>query len=119
MSSDEDDGYLMQSITAATAAKAEMAGLTTEKLTFERTAYPELYYAATPEMVEHNAWNRAGQPLIRAAGVPILDVWRSTSLAWNAHVGFGDCTHWCVPGVMDHWTDPLHSLVQERLMAFL
>ena len=71
------------------------------------------------EMEEHNAWNRAGQPLIRAAGVPILDVWRSTSLAWNAHVGFGDCTHWCVPGVMDHWTDPLHSLVQQRLVAFL
>jgi hypothetical protein len=39
----------------AAAAKAALAGLKTESYAFEKTAWPELYYAATPEMKEHNA----------------------------------------------------------------
>ena len=39
----------------AAAAKAALAGLKTEKYVFERTAYPELYHMATPEMAAHNA----------------------------------------------------------------
>lgn len=62
MSSDEDDdGFELQSITAATAAKAVVAGLTTEKVAFDKVAYSELYKEATSEMKEENAKIFAGQ----------------------------------------------------------
>ena len=62
MSSDEDDdGFALQSITAATAAKAVVAGLTTEKVAFDKVAYSELYKEATSEMKEDNAKIFAGQ----------------------------------------------------------
>ena len=55
MSSDEDDfGGEMQSMVAQAAAKAALSDLTTEVYAFEKTSWPELYFAATPEMVTHN-----------------------------------------------------------------
>ena len=42
-------------------------------------------------------------PLLSDADVPILRVWASTALAGDAHVNFGDCTHYCQPGVPNDW----------------
>ena len=54
MSSDEDDGMEMQSMVAAAAARAAVAGLATETYAFDKTAYPELYKPAEQHMKEHN-----------------------------------------------------------------
>ena len=64
------------------------------------------------EMRQYHTWNNVTNPILARAGVPILAVWQSTALAWDAHVGFGDCTHWCGPGVMDHWAPRLLELIR-------
>jgi len=56
------------------------------------------------EMRKYHQWNKFANPIFERAGVPILRVWESTSLAWNAHVGHGDCTHFCLPGIPDLWS---------------
>ena len=63
-----------------------------------------------------NGWNRVANTLLEAHRIPILRAWLSTSMASDAHVGLGDCTHWCLPGVPDLWAiqlaDLLHSILR-------
>ena len=56
------------------------------------------------EMQHHQKWNAYAEPLLTAARMPVVRVWESTAMAWDAHVGYGDCTHWCQPGLIDHWS---------------
>ena len=41
-------------------------------------------------------------------------MWLSSAIAGDAHIGSGDCTHWCLPGVPNLWStllaDVLHSI---------
>ena len=68
-------------------------------------------------MWEHQRWNRVTVPAMESAGVPILRSWRPTSLAWDAHVGYGDCTHFCLPGVPDDWSLQLYDLLRQAPLA--
>ena len=56
-------------------------------------------------------------PIVRKAGVPVMEVWRSTALEWDAHVGYGDCTHWCIPGVIERWLVPLQEILAARAVG--
>ena len=60
------------------------------------------------EMERYQVWNRAAVPVVAAAGVPVLRIWRSSALSWDEHVGGGDCTHWCLPGLPDAWAPQLY-----------
>ena len=66
------------------------------------------------EMEAGNRWNPAGNAIMEAHGVPILRVWDATQQAHFAHVGYGDCTHYCnAPGpVPEHWTLLLTNLLE-------
>jgi len=75
----------------------------TNRRTLNRTCLPH----SASEMEAHAHWNRAANGVLHAAGVPILRVWHSTATAWDAHVDFGDCTHFCQPGVPDRWAKAL------------
>ena len=55
------------------------------------------------QMHRHQRWNRAALPIVEAASVSILRVWASTALAGDAHVAYGDCTHFCLPGIPNEW----------------
>ena len=52
------------------------------------------------EMIRHAHWNPAAEPLVRAAGVPVLRTWMASAKAWYAHTDHGDCTHFCQPGLL-------------------
>ena len=77
-----------------------------------RASVPCVRHAAA-EMARHAIWNRAAAPLLASAGVPVVPVWRSTSAAWDGHVGRGDCTHYVMPGVPDEWA----RLLAETLLS--
>ena len=70
-------------------------------------------------MQEHHRWNYVTVPAMEAAGVPVLRSWRPSSLAWDAHVGYGDCTHFCLPGVPDDWSLQLYALVKHAKLPQL
>lgn len=63
------------------------------------------------DMTQHAHWDRAANPVLRTQGVPVLPVWASTSMAWDAHVGHGDCTHFCQPGIPDLWARSLFEIL--------
>ena len=65
------------------------------------------------EMEKHQVWNKASLSKLAGLGVPVLDVWYSTALAWDAHVSGGDCTHWCLPGLPDAWGPELVDILLE------
>ena len=49
-------------------------------------------------------------------GVPLLRIFdASVSLPCDGlgHIGFPDCSHFCLPGVPDLWTNLLHAFVRE------
>ena len=46
-------------------------------------------------MEYENTWNRGAKPVLDEARVTVLPSWRLARDAWNAHVDFGDCTHFC------------------------
>jgi hypothetical protein len=79
----------------------------------------ESHSAAT--MRDGNGWNMHANALLAAAGVPILRAWLPSSMASGAHIGYGDCTHFCLPGVPDVWAmllaDALHSMADRDLPA--
>lgn len=54
--------------------------------------------------------NAAGDPLIRAAGIPIVESWNESAVLWRAHRDNGqgyECTHFCHPSAPQAW---VHSL---------
>ena len=59
------------------------------------------------EMERHNQWNVGSETPLRAAGVTLVRVWASTRDTFAAHVGRGDCTHFCQPGVPGQWAGML------------
>ena len=63
------------------------------------------------EMIRHAHWNPAAEPLVRAAGVPVLRTWMASAKAWYAHTDHGDCTHFCQPGLLDGWAAQLLEMV--------
>ena len=63
---------------------------------------------------EGNAWNVAANALL-AAEMPILRVWDLSSTAHDAHTAFGDCTHFCLPGVPDAWSRQLADVLRSLL----
>ena len=66
------------------------------------------------EMYAHHRWNNVTLPIVeRTPGVQVMRVFRASAFAWDTHLTFGDCTHWCQPGVPDHWTE----LLLNSLMA--
>ena len=77
------------------------------------------------EMAAHQRWNPVANAILEAHGVPILRVWESSQMAHDAHVGFGDCTHFCSPqGVPDHWAALLVNMLHamrpaSKLLPFL
>ena len=49
-------------------------------------------------------------------GVPLLRIFDATvSLPCDGlgHIGFPDCSHFCLPGVPDLWTNLLHAFVRQ------
>ena len=58
-------------------------------------------------------WNAAASSALSAAGIPAVHVWNSTVLAWNRHVDYGDCTHYCQApgGVPDQWARALFRIL--------
>ena len=63
------------------------------------------------EMVTQHLWNGIANPLVHAHGARILPVWEQTSMNSRDHLGYGDCTHFCSPGVPDRWVELLdHEL---------
>eukprot|EP00271_Cylindrocystis_brebissonii_P010174 TRINITY_DN26282_c0_g1_i1.p1 TRINITY_DN26282_c0_g1~~TRINITY_DN26282_c0_g1_i1.p1 ORF type:complete len:916 (+),score=26.48 TRINITY_DN26282_c0_g1_i1:202-2949(+) len=40
-----------------------------------------------------------------------LDIWEMSLKRNDAHVGSGDCSHWCVPGVPDIWNELMYSML--------
>ena len=67
------------------------------------TAQPCSANHTLEEMVRYQRWNQHTNPIIAAANITIIRVWRMTAMEWDAHVTFGDCTHWCLPGLPDSW----------------
>ena len=59
------------------------------------------------EMERHNKWNAGSEAPLRAAGVTLVSVWASTRDTFAAHVGRGDCTHFCQPGLPAQWAGML------------
>jgi hypothetical protein len=64
------------------------------------------------EMQRMQRWNPASNAVVEAHGVPVLRVWDSTQQAHGMHVGFGDCTHFCSPGIPNHWADLLYNMLK-------
>ena len=63
-------------------------------------------------------WNEVALPLLREAGIPVIDAWSSAAVAWRDHIGVHDfdrmldCTHFChTAGVTSNW-----SLQLERIL---
>lgn len=69
------------------------------------------------EMQRHHKWNNISVPLMEQAGVPVLRVWLPSSLAYDAHIGHGDCTHFCMPGALDHWTIALQIALEKQAVV--
>ena len=63
---------------------------------------------------EGNSWNAAANAQL-AAIVPILRVWDLSITAHDAHTAFGDCTHFCLPGVPDAWSRQLAGVLRSLL----
>ena len=64
------------------------------------------------EMWTYHRWNKVTLPIVeRATGVRTLRVWQSATYAGDAHLTYGDCTHWCMPGVPEHWTEQLLNML--------
>ena len=55
------------------------------------------------DMERHQRWNKVALPIVEQANIPILRVWASTALVGDAHVSYGDCTHFCIPGAPNEW----------------
>mgnify|MGYP006155219693 CR=1 FL=1 len=56
------------------------------------------------EMRRYQLWNRYATPRLTSAGVMVMRTWDSSAVqTWDAHVAYGDCTHWCQPGVPNSW----------------
>lgn len=65
------------------------------------------------EMRSQQRMNPVANAIVEAQSVPILRVWESTRDAHDAHVGFGDCTHFCAPkGVGEHWGTLLFHILR-------
>ena len=58
--------------------------------------------------IEVGSWRRAVElELILAAGLPMLRLYSASASYLSgrlSHPGLPDCSHWCMPGVPDHWT---------------
>ena len=64
------------------------------------------------EMHTLQRMNPVANAIVEAHSVPVLRVWESTRDAHDAHVGFGDCTHFCSPnGVGEHWGTLLFNML--------
>jgi hypothetical protein len=63
------------------------------------------------EMNEYQRWNQHTNPIVAAANITVVRVWLMTAMLWDAHVAFGDCTHWCLPGLPDSWGRILATLL--------
>lgn len=67
------------------------------------------------ELYAHHRWNNVTVPIVESVpGVRVLRIFHSSAVAWDAHLDYGDCTHWCQPGVPDHWTELLLSMLMAR-----
>ena len=68
-------------------------------------------------MLRHQRWNPIANAEASRHGVPVLRVWASSSLRGDAHVGRGDCTHFCQGargGVLGHWAELLSNMLLGR-----
>ena len=53
---------------------------------------------------------------LRVESVPLLRIFdMSVSLPCDGlgHIGFPDCSHYCLPGIPDLWTNLLHAFVRQ------
>ena len=66
------------------------------------------------EMSRHQLWNRVALPLVEAANISILRVWAGTALAGDAHINYGDCTHYCLPGPPNEWARLLAAMLRHQ-----
>jgi hypothetical protein len=86
------------------------------------------------EMQEHAIWQRQQEASLSASNVEVLRTWLSASEAWDAHpvdpfyqirTANGesdqgqvqisdDCTHWCQPGPLHHWSLLLANMLLSR-----
>jgi len=70
-------------------------------------------YAAVPAwLIGHR--QTIERAVLRAAGVPLLrvhDLTLAVPCAGLGTIGYPDCTHYCLPGVPDAWTQLLHAFV--------
>jgi len=70
-------------------------------------------YAAVPAwLIGHR--QTIERAVLRAAGVPLLrvhDLTLALPCAGLGTIGYPDCTHYCLPGVPDEWTQLLYAFV--------
>jgi len=63
------------------------------------------------EMQAHHVWNNLSLPAVECSEVRVLRTWHASAGSWDAHLEWGDCTHWCLPGVPDLWNELLINLL--------
>lgn len=97
---------------------------------YDARASSEGESGCTEQPATADPYNRLTSPLLRAAGVPILEVREVSRTHWRDHVGWKyqgsgiglgfvlDCVHFCLPSsVLDYWAELLIARVigDERL----
>jgi len=78
----------------------------------------------TPISRPDTSYNDLVSPMVRAAGIPILPVWKPSLPHHHAHFSWKplgghdvlDCTHYCLAsGLLDHWVELLMVQLQQSL----
>jgi hypothetical protein len=65
------------------------------------------------EEIKAGGWyNSVATPVIRAADIPMFDVYHETVPLWQFHMWDKDCTHYCHPSSYEVWTYLLADMLQ-------
>ena len=78
----------------------------------DRTALQD-WHVSGPDSETYPALNALANAAAEENGIPILRVYKDSLAAGAlAHIGGGDCLHWCLPGVPDLWATELLSKIR-------
>ena len=78
----------------------------------DRTALQD-WHVSGPDSETYPVLNALANAAAEENGIPILRVYKDSLAAGAlAHIGGGDCLHWCLPGVPDLWATLLLSKIR-------